>query len=76
MRAADGGGAPNGASLICFRDMTFCPFNKDCAGAKDCGRALTAEVEAAAKRWWADISGEPPIAVFASKPSCHVSSKE
>jgi hypothetical protein len=35
--------------MICYRDMTFC-VSPACAN--KCGRKLTDEVRAAAKRWW------------------------
>lgn len=55
--------------MMCFRDMTFCTFYKDCAKADRCVRPLTPEVQAAAESWW----GKPgaPIAYFTSQPSCH-----
>jgi len=35
--------------MICFRDMTFC-VSMNCTN--KCGRKLTDEVRAAARRWW------------------------
>ena len=35
--------------MICYRDMTFCPFWRSCADGKDCSRALTDEVAAKAE---------------------------
>ena len=65
--------------MMCYRDMTFCPFHEGCAKADTCPRALTNEVWAAAKRWWAnedDPEGEgAPIAQFSEKPDCHKESK-
>ena len=60
--------------MISFRDMTFCPFYKDCRKAANCPRPLTQAVKAAAEAWW----GEPgaPIAVFADKPNCHTGHTE
>ena len=57
--------------MIGYKDMTFCTFYEDCAKAKKCHRPLTEEVRIAANRWWNDTS-EPPIAVFAEKPDCHI----
>lgn len=55
--------------MICYKDMTFCPFWRDCADAADCHRPLTDEVRAAAAKWWP--GGNAPIAQFVEKPSCH-----
>lgn len=55
--------------MICYRDMTFCPFYSDCAKAKDCHRPLTPEVKAAADKWWGKEGA--PIARWAAKPECH-----
>ncbi len=55
--------------MICFRDMTFCPFYDDCALASQCHRPLTPEVVAAAHKWWG--SDKAPIAQFVDKPKCH-----
>ena len=60
-----------GGPMICYRDMTFCPFYTDCVRAKDCARPLTPEVIAAANKWWEGIDSEVPIAVFVDKPGCH-----
>lgn len=51
--------------MICYRDMTFCPFFGDCAKADTCHRPLTAEVVIAAERTGL------PIAQFIEKPECH-----
>jgi hypothetical protein len=58
--------------MICYRDRTFCPFWKDCADGKDCTRALTDEIIAAARVWWKSFSSkdEAPICQFAEKPEC------
>jgi len=55
--------------MISYRDMTFCPFYKDCLKAVDCHRPLTPGVRKAAEEWW----GEPgaPISMFSTKPCCH-----
>lgn len=55
--------------MLCFRDMTFCQFHEDCADAKICHRPLTAEVLAAAEKWWG--SENVPICQFAERPTCH-----
>lgn len=55
--------------MISYRDMTFCPFWRDCAKAVGCARPLTVDVERAAERWWG--SKDAPIAQFCSKPNCH-----
>lgn len=58
--------------MICYRDMTFCEFYKDCADADECHRPLTDEVKRLADQWWGKEEGGAPIAVFVEKPSCHV----
>jgi hypothetical protein len=64
--------------MMCFRDMTFCPFWRDCADASRCHRPLTYDVVMAAERWWRQARGDempPPmpvlIAQFAERPDCH-----
>lgn len=55
--------------MMCYRDMTFCPYWEDCAGAATCHRPLTPEVQLEAEKWWG--SEDAPIAVFAEPPSCY-----
>lgn len=55
--------------MICYRDMTFCPFHADCGKAPDCSRPLTKEVEAKAREWWGKDGA--PIAQYTEKPPCH-----
>ena len=47
-----------------YRDMTFCPFWKDCKSAYMCHRPLTAEVSLKAKE------AGMPISMYAAKPEC------
>lgn len=54
---------------MCFRDMTFCTFYKDCANAGTCHRPLTPEVSQAAEKRWG--GKDAPIAQFISQPACH-----
>lgn len=55
--------------MICYRDMTFCNYWRDCDKSDKCGRALTDGIMAEAKLWW---RGEyPPICAFSEKPECH-----
>ena len=49
--------------MICYKDMTFCPYWEDCKE-KDCPRALTPDVCERAN----DIG--LPICEFANKPDC------
>lgn len=51
--------------MICYRDMTFCPFFRDCNKANECHRPLTEEVKLDAQ------AKGLPIAQFSAKPSCH-----
>lgn len=54
--------------MICYKDMTFCPFWKKCKEGLACKRALTSLVKADAKTWW---GGEgAPICQYAEKPGC------
>ena len=53
--------------MICYRDMTFCSYYKDCVDAEDCSRPLTPEVLEQAEKWMKN----PPIAMFSEKPECH-----
>lgn len=55
--------------MMCFKDMTFCPFWRDCANAEGCDRKLTPQVYEAAERWWG--GPEAPICEFVEKPDCH-----
>lgn len=52
--------------MICYKDMTFCNYYKDCRMGNKCHRACTEEVLEAADKWW----GKPgaPVCVFAKKP--------
>lgn len=59
--------------MICYRDMTFCSFYRECKDGSGCSIALTDKVEADAKKWWGDnCENGPPIAIFADKPACFV----
>lgn len=53
--------------MICYRDMTFCPFWRDCDRADACERPLTDEVDFRAKML------DLPIAEFTEMPDCHSS---
>ena len=50
--------------MIVYKDMTFCPYWKNCARANECHRPLTQEVVDGAK------SIGLPIAQFAEVPEC------
>ena len=58
--------------MICYRDMTFCPFWDECKDGKECFRALTNEVWNKAHKWWGlDKSKDDiPICLFTEKPDC------
>ena len=53
--------------MMCYKDMTFCPFHEECAE-KPCPRALTEEVIKDAEKWWGKEN--PPICMYAKKPEC------
>lgn len=50
--------------MICYRDMTFCSFYKECKN--PCGRSLTEEVEKEAD------SAHLLISQFIEKPECFI----
>ena len=54
--------------MICYKDITFCPFYLECVNGNDCRAALTPKVEEDAKKWW--NGGNPPISVYLNKPEC------
>ena len=56
--------------MICYRDMTFCPFYEDCADREDCHRPLTPGVRKLAAVWWGDHKGGAPICQFTCQPDC------
>jgi len=53
-----------GEGMICYKDMTFCSYYKECEGI-DCIRALTPQVKKDAKRIGF------PICQFLEKPDCN-----
>jgi hypothetical protein len=53
--------------MICFKDMTFCTYYKNCSKADKCHRPLTKKVKEDAKKWMKN----PPICQFTEKPDCH-----
>ena len=52
--------------MICYRDMCFCTYYKDCARKDECPRPLTPEVQAQAEKWMKNA----PIDRFSEKPEC------
>ena len=50
--------------MISYRDMTFCPFYKDCKSADMCSRPLTPKIRDDAKKFGL------PLSMYASKPEC------
>ena len=50
--------------MLCYKDMTYCDFYKQCLTGEGCDRALTKEIEAKA------ISKGLPICHFLEKPIC------
>ncbi len=60
--------------MMCYRDMTFCTFYKDCTSADTCHRPLTDEVKAQAVEFWG--SEDVPIACFTDRPDCFVEVSE
>ena len=50
--------------MICYKDITFCSFWKECKDGKTCWRALTEKV------WDAAEKEGLPICQFLDKPDC------
>lgn len=57
--------------MLCYRDMTFCNFYKDCKEGNTCNKALTDKVKLEAEQWWRSFS-PPPIATYIDKPDCFI----
>lgn len=51
--------------MICYKDRTYCSFYKVCNDGDACLRALTPEVDKAAKEFGL------PISYFVEKPTCY-----
>jgi len=56
--------------MICYKDKTFCPFHEECRYGIICADALTEAVLRAAKEWWGNASGDPPISKYIVRPAC------
>ena len=56
--------------MLCYRDMTFCKYDKQCLSGKDCHRALTEEVMKGAEAHGLGVM------VFAEHPWCFEAKKE
>jgi len=56
--------------MICYKDMTFCKYYKECGIGHDCHRALTEEVREGADKWWGKGKDAAPICIFSEKPNC------
>ena len=54
--------------MLCYRDMTFCPYYKNCKNGKVCDRALNVDVIENAKKWWEN--DDVPICQYSKKPDC------
>ena len=54
--------------MMCYKDMTFCPYYPLCKDGLSCPRALTDQVYADAVHWWGD--SQPPIMRYAETPEC------
>jgi len=54
--------------MICYRDVTFCPFYVRCCHGNTCHSALTPEVRIAADAWWGGTGA--PICEYTEKPHC------
>jgi len=52
--------------VICFRDMTFCHFEK-CKKFYECERGYTDNVKKQAEKWMK----HPPVCFFVEKPNCY-----
>ena len=59
--------------MMCYRDMTFCTFYKECGKGETCCRAFTEEQSTKADQWWGwNGEGESgaPVAFFCEQPDC------
>ena len=56
--------------MICYKDMTFCTYEK-CAKWTTCHRALTPKAKVDADKWWSGEKGEAPICIYSDKPYCY-----
>jgi len=52
--------------MLCYKDMTFCTFWKECKDNKKCGRALTDKIKEDAEKWMKNA----PICAYVDKPDC------
>ena len=52
--------------MLCYRDMTFCPFWETCKNGSECYRALTADVSAKA------IEFNMGISQYCEQPECYI----
>ena len=52
--------------MMCYKDITFCPFLK--CTTQTCDRRLTDEVKADARKWWGKEGA--PIATYTTVPEC------
>jgi len=50
--------------MICYKDITFCPYWEDCEKQIDCPRCLTKNIKSEAKRLRLNICQ------FTEKPEC------
>lgn len=50
--------------MISYKDMTFCPYYKNCKSADMCHRPLTAKVRQDAEKFGL------PLSMYAQKPEC------
>lgn len=53
--------------MMCYRDMTFCPFHLGCAKGSTCPRAYTDAVKSGAREWMGD---DAPVCLYAERPDC------
>lgn len=53
--------------MICYRDKTFCPFDK-CKKFQTCQDAYTDAVKSAAVEWWGNK--DAPVSLCGEKPKC------
>ena len=52
--------------MLCYKDMTFCPYWEECNLGYQCDRALTQLIKDNAEKWMKNA----PISQFSEKPSC------
>jgi len=54
--------------MMCYRDMTFCPYHENCRKGHNCPRAYTGQVKRGAHRWMGENA---PVCMYSAEPECY-----